>query len=101
MLLPIFQTTMQEFLLMQNKWSSILNVLIGNPSLQSSILTMIPLKNGKTVVNHLLGKKLTGWRIIRQRAEAQIYDQQDSNQTPELTLVLVSNAAVTIDLEVF
>jgi hypothetical protein len=61
----------------------------------------VALANGTTVVNHLLGRKLIGWRIIGINGAATIYDQQASNQTPALTLVLVSNAAVIANLEVF
>jgi hypothetical protein len=101
MLLPIFQTQIQELILLQNKWASILNQMISNRSLQSSILPNLYLKNGTTVINHLLGKKLTGWRIIGINGPATIYDEQNSNQTPQTTLILVSNAAVMINLEVF
>lgn len=87
--------------LMQTRWAAILNPLLGNPSLNSVILGNVSLNNGTTVVNHLLGRKLTGWRIIRINAAATIYDQQASNQMPESTLVLVSNAVATVSLEVF
>jgi hypothetical protein len=101
MQLPFFQTAIQELSLLQTKWKSILDPVISQASVQSIILPNVPLKNGTTVVNHLLGRKLVGWKVIRQRASASIYDTQDSNQTPNLTLVLVSSAAVSVDLEVF
>lgn len=85
----------------RTRWKSILDVLLGNPSLDCSILPSVALINGTTVVNHLLGRKLTGWRIVGINAVATIYDKQSSNQTPDLTLVLTSNAAVTVSLEVF
>lgn len=87
--------------LLQTKWAAILNPLLGNPSLDSLILENVSLNNGTNVINHTLGRKLQGWRIIRIGGAATIYDQQDSNQTPSLTLVLVSNAAVVVSLEVF
>lgn len=85
----------------RTRWKAILDVLISNRSLQSQILSNVLLANGTTVVNHLLGRDLTGWRIIRINGAASVYDQQATNQTPELTLVLTSNAAVTVSLEVF
>lgn len=100
-LLPIFQTKIQELLLLQNKWSAILNALISNPSLQSNILSSISLNNGTTVINHLLGRKLTGWRVIGINGAATIYDNQTTNQTPQTNLVLISDAAVVVNLEVF
>jgi hypothetical protein len=99
--LPYIQTTIKEFVLLQNKWKSILDAFLATPSLDTSILENVKLSVGTNVINHLLGRKLQGWRIVRQRAASEIYDQQDSNQTPQLTLVLVSSAAVTVNLEVF
>lgn len=96
-----FQNDDQAFQLMQNSWSSQINPIINRAQNQSNILKKIALINGTTVVNHLLGKNLNGWKIVRQRASASIYDAQDTNQTPNLTLVLISSAAVVVDIEVF
>lgn len=85
----------------QDRWASQLNPLLANPANNSIILPDVLLANGTTIVNHRLGRKLQGWKIVRQRGAASIYDQQDSNQTPDLTLVLVSNAAISVNLEVF
>lgn len=89
------------FPLMQTRWAGLLDPLLGNPSVNSLILTEISLAIGSNSVNHTLGRKLTGWRVIRIRSAASIYDTQDSNQMPELTLLLTSSAAVVVDLEVF
>lgn len=96
MQLPISSTE-----LMQQRWKSILDPLLARVTNNTSILTQISLKTGANVINHNLGKKLTGWTVIRQRALASIYDSQDSNQTPDVTLILVSSAPVVIDLGVF
>jgi len=87
--------------LLQTKWAAILNPLLGNPSLDSVILQNVSLAIGTNTINHTLGRKLQGWRIILINGAATIYDKQGSNQTPDLTLVLVSNAAVMVSLEVF
>lgn len=100
MQLPYIQTE-GVLTMIQTKWRSILNPFLANPSLQSIILKDIALINGTTTINHLLGRTLTGWRIIRINAAATIYDKQATNQSPDLTLVLVSNAACTVSLEVF
>lgn len=99
--LPIVLSQTMDLVQMQNRWASILNPVISNPSGQSIILPNVLLANGTTVVNHMLGRKLIGWRVIRIRGLAGIYDTQDNNQTPASTLILVSNAAVSVDLEVF
>lgn len=87
--------------LAQDQWAQQLNPLLANPLNNGSILKNVSLINGTTVVNHMLGRPLQGWKIIRQRAAASIYDVQDSNQMPESTLLLVSDAAVVVNLEVF
>ena len=99
--LPIFLSQVKELVLMQTKWASILNVLINNPSLNSNIINNVSLVSGKNVINHLLGRNLVGYRIIGKNAVADIYDEQASNQSPNLTLVLRSNASCMINLEVF
>ena len=96
-----FQDNDRTFQLMQNSWASMLNPLLQNPSLQSTILPQIVLKSGTNTINHRLGRKLQGWRTIRINAAATLYDLQDTNPHPELTLQLVSNAPVTVYLEVF
>lgn len=100
-MLPIFQTSSKELNMLQTNWASQLNPMLSNPAAQSILLKNIPLASGLTVVNHKLGRVLQGWKIVRQRASASIYDTQDSNQNPELTLFLNSSANVTVDLEVF
>ncbi len=97
--LPYIQSKLDALNQMQTKWRGILNPLLAKP--QSIILTNVSLINGTTVINHLLGRPLQGWKPVRVRASATIYDSQDSNQTPAVTLVLVSSAAVVVDLEVF
>lgn len=87
--------------LAQDKWASILNPLIKNPSNNKNILKNVQLSAGTNVINHGLGAVLQGWNPVRIRASATFYDLQDSNQMPDLTLVLVSSANVVIDLEVF
>lgn len=96
-----FQTDHQPLSLMQSQWATELNPLLKNPALQSVILKNVDLINGTTIINHKLGRKLQGWKTVRVRAAATIYDTQDTNNTTEITLRLVSNAAVTVDLEVF
>ena len=86
---------------MQTKWKAILDPFLGKPSLQSSILQSISLASGSNTINHGLGRTLRGWRIIRLRASATIYDTQDSNPNPQLTLLLTASAPVVADVEVF
>lgn len=86
---------------MQTTWATQLDPIIANPLLQGQMLSNIALINGSNVVNHKLGRKLVGWFIVGINGAAQVYDTQVSNQTPQLTLNLTSNANVTCNLWVF
>lgn len=101
MSLPSYNTEDRTFSMFQSSWATLLNPILMNPANSSVLLINIVLINGTTQVNHKLGKKLTGWSVVRQRAAASIYDTQDSNQLSNLTLSLVSSALVTVDLLVF
>jgi hypothetical protein len=101
MKLPMFQSADQAFQLLQQKWASIINPLLENPSLQSNILSNVKLINGTNTINHLLGRKLQGYRVILKSADSNIHDNQLTNQTPDKTLILISSAVATVSLEVF
>lgn len=78
-----------------------LNPVFNTPILAGNLLQLVPLVIGPNTIDHLLGRKLIGWMITRQRALANIYDIQDSNKMPTSTLILISDANVTVDLYVF
>jgi hypothetical protein len=87
---------------MTTRWAAILNPILSNPTLDSSLLQNIILTTGNNVINHKLGRPLQGWHPVRFHGSfAQLYDTQDTNQTPQLTLNLNASAGVTIDLVVF
>jgi hypothetical protein len=87
--------------MMQVQWAQQLNPVIANPVLNNVILKNVSLVSGTNIINHRLGRVLQGWRTTRVRASTSLYDTQDTNQTPTLTLVLVASAPTVIDLEVF
>jgi hypothetical protein len=101
MRLPIFKDDSKNLMLLQNVWSSLINPFLNAAELNTVLLKNIALTSGSNSVNHRLGRKLQGWYIVRQRASASVYDEQDNNQNPDLTLTLVSSANVTVDLVVF
>lgn len=101
MSLPIFQTASKDLSLLQTNWAQQLNPVIQLPINSGSILQNILLSTGLNVVNHKLGRKLQGWFIVRQNAVANVYDSQDVNPYPDLTLFLNSSADVMINLFVF
>lgn len=101
MQLPFFQTAVKELSLLQTKWKSILDPVLANSLCLTTVLPNIKLVPGTNVINHLLGRKLLGWIVIRIDGIATLYDTQDLNQHQDLTLMLVCSAGVTVTLEVF
>lgn len=101
MRLPLFQVEDQAAALMQDRWSAILNPIIASPGNQATIISNYKIVSGINNINHLLGRKLQGYRIILKSANANIHDNQLTNQTPQLTLILVSDAPTTVSIEVF
>lgn len=101
MSLPKFHDNNRTFQMLQNTWAAQLNPVLANPLTNGIILNNVELINGTTVVNHRLGRKLQGWLVIGLDAAATIFDNQASNQMPELTLSLTSDAACTCTLYVF
>lgn len=99
--LPQFQSDNMTFQQMQNQWGSILDPVVAHPLLGGYILNGVTLQAGANPINHKLGKPLTGWYIVRLRGPASIYDTQDTNSTPAVTLDLVSSALVNCDIYVF
>lgn len=101
MSLALFKVQDPSVTLMQNSWKSSIDPVLASPSNSSVILKGITLVVGSNSINTTLGRTLQGWSIVRQRAAASIYDNQDNNPNPTLTLLLISSAAVTVDIEVF
>lgn len=83
------------------KWAASLNPLLGNPIVNGSLLSGVVLKTGANVINHGLGRKLLGYLVTLNNAAATFYDSQETNQRPELTLILNSSAPATVSLYVF
>lgn len=100
-LLPSLDISDQTISLMFNKWKSILDPIIKLPTNNSNLLRGIKLVTGTNSVNHLLGRNLQGWALVRVRAAGSIYDSQDANPTPNLTLQLVATGNVVVDILVF
>ncbi len=101
MSLPKFKSDDQSLSLLQTAWASQLDPVLKNALVNGNLLKNVALVSGANVVNHKLGRNLQGYLITRQRASASIYDTQDVNPTPALTLTLNSSAAVTVDLYCF
>jgi hypothetical protein len=79
----------------------IFTALLNKVQLDSVILNKVSLSVGQNVIPHTLGRTLTGWELIRQRGQASIWDSQDNNPNPGNYLLLMSSAAVSVDILVF
>lgn len=97
----IIQSADQDLMTVQQNLTRTLNPIFNTNTLGGNILSNITLISGSNIINHKLGRTLSGWQIIRQRAAASIFDTQDTNKTPALTLTLTSSAPVVVDLYVF
>lgn len=86
---------------MQTLWKSQIDPALGNSLINGTQLIGINLINGTTVINHKLGRKLQGWFLTGLNAAATIYDQQSSNPSPQLTLILHSSASCLVNIWVF
>lgn len=97
----VISTPDQSLQLVQQQLVRTLNPVFATPTLGGNLLTNQSLGIGTNSINHGLGRTLNGWQIVRQRAEARIWDSQDNNKTPTLTLSLNSDSIVSVDLYVF
>lgn len=102
MSLPTFQSSIREITLLQSTWSQALNPLLSSPINSNVFIQNVALQTGDNVINHLLGRKLQGWIVVRMKdGYVQIYDKQSTNSMPDKTLVLNSSGNGNIDLLVF
>lgn len=101
MQLPYQQTGDKNLTLLQNRWVPILNPLLAAPLANANLLPGIVLTTGLNVINHKLQQKLQGYIIVLNSAGITYYDDQATNQTPDLTLKLVASGPATVSIVVF
>lgn len=87
--------------LLQTTWAQQLDPVISNPILKGRQITNQTINIGTNVINHKLGRKLQGWFITSINGYAQLFDTQATNQTPQLTLNITSNADALVSLWVY
>lgn len=83
------------------KWAASINPVLANPISQGLLIKGFVLATGDNVINHGLGRQLQGYIVILKSANVTIYDKQQINQMPDLTLVLTASGAATVSLYVF
>ncbi len=87
--------------LANNKWAGTLNPLLANPLVNGQFLKNVVLVSGNNIINHGLQRKLQGYLVVLNSAAVTFYDNQATNQTPDLTLSLHASGATTVTLYVF
>lgn len=86
----------------QSNVARVVEPIASNPIVDGITLYSVVLTSGANTVYHKLDRKLQGWFPVRWHGGwAQIYDTQDANTQPALTLLLNASAGVTVDLYVF
>ena len=80
------------------RWKAILDPVIASPMAGVSILPNVTLVPGNTIINHGLGKTMSGWFLADAQGPATIYRSQPLN---DKTLTLTSSAAVVVSIGVF
>lgn len=98
---PQVQTDDRNVNQLQKNIQQSLGPVIANPLVSGVILESVSLASGDNTIPHKLGRVLQGWVVVRKRAASEIFDKQDSNPTPEVTLVLNASVAVVVNLYVF
>lgn len=99
--IPLVQTDDKDLNLFQTQLGKTMTPILETPLNYGVLLKDIVLSTGQNVVPTRLERVLQGWMIVRQRAQAQVWDTQDLNTTPNKTLLLNASTAVTVDLWVF
>ncbi len=87
---------------LQSNIEESMTTLLNKTQNDSTIVSNIQLTAGQVnVINHTLARNLVGWKLVRVRGQATIWDTQDDNPGTNLTLWLHTSADTTVDLEVF
>lgn len=86
---------------LQDSIEEVIKDIQKDPSIDGHILENVLIEATGTDVPHKLGRRLQGWYIVRQRASATIWDNQDSNTQATKYLALQASADVYVDIKVF
>jgi hypothetical protein len=100
--IQLVQTQDKDINQLQRNIAKVVEPVASNPLVNGLILQDVPLVSGDNVINHKLGRTLQGWVIVRKHGNSTTtYDKQDTNATPNRTLVLSSTGTTTVDIYVF
>jgi len=89
--------------ILDQKLLAIFNSIIKNPLLNTpTLLTGIMLTSGvDTIVNHTLGRAVKGWIIVDKNATGDVWQSSTTNAIPKSSIILKSNATITVSILFF
>lgn len=86
----------------QTNLGNVINPIASNLLVQGHFINNVILIAGITnIIPTGLNQNLNGWMITRLRGNSIIWDEQDTNPTPNQNLQLICSANVTVDLYIF
>jgi len=75
--------------------------VIKAPILNGRLVDDVKLTSAPTRIEHKLGRKPSGYIIVKRNADAQVYDSLANEESPTLFLPLISSADVTVSIWIF
>lgn len=102
LLKPFFKTAIDSFEDVERLQDTIENVFNGitnSPILSGQLVESVDLDTTAIRVEHKLGRAALGYIIVRQNADATVYEETDTR--PDLFLKLKSSSPVKVSLWVF
>lgn len=85
-------------MLLQTRWSSLINPVLDNPLVKGRIVRDVALGTTQVVVDHRLGRTPVGWLIIDSSALQTVYRSGPLSPT---ALPLTASGPVVVSLYVF
>jgi hypothetical protein len=100
--IPYQQTEDRQFNQFQQALGASLMPILSNPIAACIILQNVILTTGSVnQVPIMIGRTLQGWFIVRQNAQANIWDSQATETSPTEFLALNTTANVTVNIAIF
>ena len=88
---------------MENSLIATFNSIEKNPILGTVVIvkTVVLTSGTDTYVNHKLNRNVTGWIIINKNGFGDVKVSSTSNPIPTSSIILQSNATITVDILFF
>lgn len=91
----------KDLRLVQDSVDKVFNVLLEKDILDGRLIKNIGLSSTPVSIDHKLGREVSGWILVRNSADARVWDDQASNTLPSTSLILVASAITVVSIWVF